>query len=235
MMFCGDAEISDFISKDISTTVVIKSQKSCAVYDETGSSGIMKTLGRSIKDHLTSRWRNGNLRVLIMAAPDASDIDSVVNSTSVIAALLLAVPYAVVGSLSTSFFQGLREEGGFTCREGRVRFGLSDPAALQSVASAAITNCLVTTVTSCLYVLITTMLYYVFRPKVEEKFNLWWPRARFVLLLQVIGIVVGAEAAWFLLQNMLLFYVQYCDTNATFTYCAWIFWPVIVISLLLII
>lgn len=174
------------------------------------------------RTYAKKRWLESNLRSLVYTAPAPEDSDAVVNSTAIIAALLLTLPYSVVGNLTPDFFQNLQST--FSCDENAYNV---------KGASTTLVRCLVSLVIPCLYVLVSTMLYYVFRPKDPSKFIPWWPRTKFVLLFQVLAVIAAAYAAWFLLQNMLAYYTQYCDTNTVFKVCAWIFWPCMIFTLLL--
>lgn len=128
------------------------------------------------------------------------DADAAVNTLGVVAALLLTVPFSLIGSLNNGFWDGLQQAlaacGHTTEFTARIVFDtVYQP--LNALMYFSMGTILLAT------------LYYVLRPTAKEEkerdelFRLWWRRGRIAFLV-MISFVISAVVCAFTVYNVLV-------------------------------
>ena len=187
-----------------------------------------------IKKYFHHRWDISNCKKYLVASPTRDEADGAVNTSALIAALLLTIPYSASGSLNYEYFDWLAEV-----------FPLCEDSQLGMFNNAdevrdSFKKWLIVTMIPSIFVIFTAMLYYLSRPFEEHIFALWWHRGKFVLLAQVFSNVFAAYGVWFLLELFIENYMNSTDDfceglgDKYFYTAACVFWPFMVLSICLI-
>ena len=154
------------------------------------------------------KWRIqvSNLRSLVNSSPGREAADGAVNTTALIAALLLTVPFSVVGNFGYDYFNWLEEQLSL-CEEAITLASLPGGASPSRVRKW-LKNWLITTMIPSIFVIFTCMLYYISRPFDDSKFEHWWHRGKYVVFFQVIGNILSAYGIWFTLELSFHFFMM---------------------------
>lgn len=136
------------------------------------------------------------------------EIDTVVNTLTLVCALILTIPYGVMTAASPDYWDYVES----TLAACPVQ--LYTYAQNYSLFSGAFN----TVVYSNISVLIMAVLYYLLRPKDDDKFRKWWKSARYVVIMMMLGtlcsvtclVIVSAWLfSWYLVPTS-----KYCTYSA---------------------
>lgn len=147
------------------------------------------------------RWKDNQLRDMFVGKEvTCEDIDTVVNTLTLVCALILTIPYGVMTSADHSYWDNIE----LTLSECEsTKFTYEQDFRLFSGGFNTI-------IYSNIAVLIMAVLYYLLRPKDEVKFRKWWKYARYVIMMMMLGTVcsivclVIASAwlfSWYIIPN----------------------------------
>lgn len=147
---------------------------------------------RLTKGNLTKFWKGDSVRV--------QDSDAVVNTMALVAALLLTIPFSLVGSLNTSYWDEVLANLQACPDHLILPF---TPAEAFSFLHALLVNPLCAIVYLAMGSILTAVFYYVLRPGEDLEFREWWSRGRWGLGLIFACTIAGVVCA-FILFNVLV-------------------------------
>lgn len=128
----------------------------------------------NFKDYFYFRLRRSNLCKYYYGSDlSINESDEVVNTFSLVNALILTIPFGIIGSLDNSFWDWLHENN--TDCAGN---SYGDVHKL-------FINFLYATAYSSMISLSLAIFYYILRPKNQKYFNNWWKRAKYVILVML--------------------------------------------------
>ena len=116
---------------------------------------------------------------------DADTADTAVGTFTLVNALLLTIPFSLVGSLGNSYWDWLQEL--FETCPHSAALGNNTFEGIY----VGVFNQLVGTFYACISCLLLASFYYLLRPKAEKDFRLWWPRGRWVFGMLLIGTILS--------------------------------------------
>ncbi len=121
-----------------------------------------------------------------------ADADGAVNTMALVAALLLTVPFSIIGSLTNAFWD-----------THEALISMCPRAALSAHtrhAQVEIALCgLMYTTMACI---IVAAGYSVLRPADEPEFRAWWKRGRFVMLFMFLSVVTAIVCAFTVFNSL---------------------------------
>ena len=132
------------------------------------------------QESLIQRWSDNQLRDMFVGKlVTADDIDTVVNTLTLVCALILTIPYGVMTAADPDYWQSVREVLAACPVQ---KFTYEEDFQLFSGGFN-------TVVYSNICVLIMAVMYYLLRPKDDTKFRKWWKSARYVIIMMMMGTV----------------------------------------------
>ena len=154
-------------------------------------------------------WRIqiSNLRSLVNISPGREASDGAVNTTALIAALLLTVPYSVLGNFNSEYFNWLEDQME-TCDPENLIYKTIPGKSMASTVRQWLKNWSITTMIPSVFVIFTCMLYYISRPFEDRKFEHWWHRGKYIIGFQVFGNILSAYGVWFTLEISFHFFMM---------------------------
>jgi hypothetical protein len=148
--------------------------------------------GEDVPETLYQRIMDNSLKQMFVGSDvEADDVDNVVNTLTLMNALIVTIPYGIMASAGYDYWDWVEAtlaacpETEFTYNQDFKQFS----NAFNSVLYSAIS------------VLLMAMSYYLLRPKATKKFRKWWKYARYVILMMLFGTVTScvsliAVSAW---------------------------------------
>jgi len=137
----------------------------------------------------------------------ADDIDSSVGTIALINALILTIPFALMGSLDHNFWDWMEEI--FTkCPDSLV----AQTYTLEQIYQAVYDQMLVSLYTP-MSTLLLTLFYFFLRPKREAQFARWWPRGRYVISAMLVGTIVSVVGALTIAGTLVTGFWQFSPTS----------------------
>jgi hypothetical protein len=157
------------------------------------------TSTKRCSNYLRNRFlRSGLWKLITGEGLSYEDADTAVNTFTLVAALLLTIPFSLVGNLSVEFWQAYEDE--LAACPGPVDMTFAKEMA------RLVSNILSCVTYACIGAIINAVFYYVLRPKEDDDFSQWWSHGRWgVLVLFILtatavigtmtlyGTIVGAE------------------------------------------
>lgn len=121
----------------------------------------------------------------------AEDIDNVVNTLTLMNALILTIPYGIMASTNFEYWDWVES----------TLAGCPDSEFTYDQDFSQFNNAFHTVVYSAITALLVAMVYYLLRPRKESKFKKWWKHARYVFIIMLGATVVScvglvATSAW---------------------------------------
>lgn len=150
--------------------------------------------------YIINRFKNSNIWRFTHHAVTRKEADIVVNTTSLVAALLLTIPFQVAGNFDYSYWDWL-DQTMSNCNLHSEYTGNNSKEVKKTLKSL-----LYMSVITSVFTLLGTLCYYVFRPfdddteVVELSFGSWFKRGRFFLAMMMISVLISAAACWFILS-----------------------------------
>ena len=153
------------------------------------------------KETLAERLWDNRLRYMFIGKlVTAEEIDTVVNTLTLVCALILTIPYGVMTAANADYWDNIETRLAacpvheFTYEEDFNEFkgGFN------------------TVIYSNISVLIMAVLYYLLRPKEDEEFRRWWKSARYTLIMMMLGTVCSIVClvivsswlfSWYIIPN----------------------------------
>lgn len=142
------------------------------------------------------------------------EADQVVNAFALINALVLTIPFNVLGNFDSSFWDWLYQNNQHC-----------DGNSYQKVVNSLIDE-LYTTAYSAMTALIIALMFYILRPKNELSFKQWYRRAKWAIIVMffatitgIIGMLTnfGSMAGWYASRSGDLCNHQQRNTNSYYT------------------
>jgi hypothetical protein len=121
-----------------------------------------------------------------------ADADGAVNTMALVAALLLTVPFSIIGSLTSDFWDAY---------EALVN---ACPNALLSAHTrhAQVEGALCGVMYTSMACIMVAAGYSVLRPTDEPEFRAWWKRGRFVMLFMFLSVVTAVVCAFTVFNSL---------------------------------
>jgi hypothetical protein len=123
------------------------------------------------------------------------DADTTVNTLTLVAALLLTIPFSLVGTLTVEFWQGLQEELAACPAPQHPGY-----ASKMYHESRDTLSCMTYT---CIGAIIVAVMYYILRPKNDADFGKWWSHGRWGVFV-LCGMTASAVVATMTLYGTLV-------------------------------
>lgn len=152
-------------------------------------------------DTWIGRWKDNQLREMFVGKEVTSeDIDSVVNTLTLVCALILTIPYGVMTSADHSYWDNV-EDILSQCEVKKFTYDQAFKPFSGGFNSIVYSN---------ISVLIMAVLYYLLRPKDDAKFRKWWKYARYILMMMMLGTVCSVVClviasswlfSWYIIPN----------------------------------
>lgn len=188
-----------------------------------------KTDFASFSEYWSYRWQRSNLNKFYLGIGLAKDdVDSAVNALAVVDALILTIPFSLIGSLGSSYWEDYFYKLDLSCQKHG-----------HDAVYIAIISCLYSTAYCSLISLIIAILYYFLRPS-GKYFTQWWMRGRYALLflfLGTVGSIVSMLVVFGMLMGNYVLPPNYCEqmeiNNRRYGVSVGILGVVMIISLLL--
>lgn len=155
------------------------------------------------------RIKDNTLRDMFVGKDITSeDIDTVVNTLTLMNALILTIPYGLMASADHEYWDWVKEtlaacpDTDFTYARAFSTFSASFNAVVFSTIS----------------VLVMAMVYYLLRPKNDAKFQKWWKHARYVVFVMLFGTIVSCVSLIAVSSWLFSWYIvptsEYCTYSA---------------------
>ena len=166
--------------------------------------------------NIEKRWKQSNLKYFIVTGPTREEVDSIMNTLSLLSALLLTIPYSVVVELNHEYFDYI-ESRIETCQSDYWQTYTAEWLLAETKAN------LLLTMIPAIFSLLVTVAYYVLRPsdlpnRSEEldaaNFTQWWQRGKYIPLIIFIAVTISIWGAYLILFHLVNFYV-----NSTSEFC----------------
>lgn len=194
------AEFSEQLEKICETIKVLKEKVDAA---EPGSAGPPKSLWEKL-------CNNSLMDVFIGDDVTNEDVDSIVNTITLMNALVLTIPYGIMSSAGYDYWDWVQDtlkqcpSTKFTFDQDFNQFG----RAFHAVIYSAIT------------ILLVAMAYYLLRPRTVMKFRRWWKAgARYVIFIMLAGTTSSCISMVACTTWMFSWYMM--PTSKLCTYSAW--------------
>lgn len=145
-------------------------------------------------DKVKRKFTHGNLAKFLGTGAQgstlsSSDADSIVNTMALVGALILTIPFGIIGSLNTGFWDALRD----TMSAAKCPPILGDERADFDTIYKNIVQTLCVLVYMAMGSLLMSVVYYTVRPSDDDEFDEWWPKGRwavgFIFACTVSGVV----------------------------------------------
>jgi len=174
-----------------------------AVTEEKGEDAV-----KDEKETLISRWKDNNLyEIFVGKFVTSEDIDNVVNTLTLVNALILTIPYGIMSSTGPDYWDYV-EATLDACPATKFTF------AQNYVVFSNSTNSVVYSTICCL---IMALVYYLLRPKDNDKFRSWWKAARYAICVMMIGTATSVVSLIAISSWMFAWYIVPTSTYCTFT------------------
>jgi hypothetical protein len=162
------------------------------------------------EETLWQRLQDNTLKDMFIGKDITSgDVDNVVNTLTLMNALILTIPYGIMSSAGYDYWDWV-ENTLAAC-----------PKTIYSVPQdfRQFGNAFNSVIYSTISVLLCAMAYYLLRPKADKKFRKWWKFARYVILIMLLGtstscVSLVACSTWMFSWYMI-------PTSKLCTYSAW--------------
>ena len=143
------------------------------------------------REYIFKRMVNSNLCTCwYYDEMDINDSDTIINSVTVVNALLLTIPFQLVGAFNADFWEWEMNNIA-NCNNGTYNqtSGQFNPPELNETG-LSIYLTVSTDVFECAFSssigLVLATIYYTLRPRNQSTFKQWWPRGKFSLILILI-------------------------------------------------
>ena len=161
------------------------------------------------KQTLYERINDNNLRDMFVGKDVVSeDVDSVVATLTLMNALIITIPYGLMGNLSKDFWDWVQTTLD-ACPTTKFKY---------SASFESFKNAFSSVIYSSIACLVMAMLYYLLRPKQVGKFRAWWKTARYVVIFLLCGTVTAVVSLIAISCWMFAWYVipsnEYCDYSS---------------------
>ncbi len=114
---------------------------------------------------------------------EAEDADTAVSTLTLVAALVLTIPFGMIGNFGPDYWSWLSDEHARCVVDGN-----NFPSARHMYNF--VFNLLNTTIYSSISAIIMAMIYYLFRPKQSDVFQKWWFRGRWALVFILVAVAI---------------------------------------------
>ena len=183
-------------------------------------------------------------------APKREETDSLVNSFSLVSALLLTIPFSLFGSYSYEFYDFYKNQLP-NCEHDLFDFNpfVDETANQKWIISNTRMNLLLCAIPSIINLMLLA-IYYICRPCNDEAnaltkelntalFSEWYQHGKYALLIMLICVMMATKGTYILLWDIVNFYLtstdEFCDdfegrTNLYFGVSA-VFWATLLISI----
>ena len=156
------------------------------------------------QNYCKKRWSRSNLRKFYFGLGlDVEEADGTVNTLTLVNALVLTIPYSLIGSLSMSYWDQLRsafdEQCGDTDHSAYNFTYLEIVSRLYGVVFSSVTSMCV----AC--------FYYILRPKDDEIFPKWWKRGKYTIGFIFLGCVASVSSVLIMLSSLVPYYSNSTD------------------------
>lgn len=150
-------------------------------------------------NYLHFRWKISTVRVLYVENQlTTQQADSIVNTITLLNALLLTIPFSIVGSLNNSYWDWL---------EVSINKCTVAPFDWHSVYDK-FQNAIFASVYPTLISLVLAVLYYLLRPEEPTVFRIWWKRSKGVIIITMINTIVSIISILTLLGYLVNYFVN---------------------------
>lgn len=158
---------------------------------------------------LWERIKDNTLRDMFVGKDVTSDdVDNVVNTLTLMNALILTIPYGLMASASHDYWDWV-ETTLEACPDTKFTY---------DQAFTVFSNSFNAVVYSTISVLVMAMAYYLLRPRTDVKFQKWWKNARYVLIIMLIGTITSCVSLIAISAWLFSWYIvptsQYCTYTA---------------------
>ena len=162
-----------------------------------------------VKQTLFQRIADNNLRDMFVGKDVCSeDVDNVVATLTLMNALIITIPYGLMGNLSNSFWDWVQITLA-ACPTTKFKY---------SVSFASFKNAFSSVIYSCIACLVMAMFYYLLRPREVNKFRSWWKTARYVVIFLLGGTVCAVVSLISISAWMFAWYIiptdEYCSYSS---------------------
>lgn len=106
----------------------------------------------------------------------SDEIDSAMETFTIVNAVILEIPFNVIGNMNHAFWDWLEISLG----------GCSDASGIYTQVAAYMQNSMYVVVYSSISGIMIAILYFMLRPTDVAKFAMWWKRGRWVVLLNIL-------------------------------------------------
>jgi len=155
------------------------------------------TQRRSYMDYFRFRYEHSSFVKFIKGkGMSAEDVDTAIGTFTLLNALLLTIPFSMVGSLGFGYWDAL--EAIFAKCPNSKNLGGNT---LETIFRGTYQQ-LCGTIYSSISNLLMACFYYSLRPKSEEDFKAWWPRGMYVVVMLLIGTLLSVVCALTLAGTM---------------------------------
>jgi hypothetical protein len=111
----------------------------------------------------------------------AEDVDNIVNTLTLMNALILTIPYGIMASAGYDYWDWV-EETLAACEV--TEYTYEQNFNIFGTAFYGVVYCTIA-------VLLMAMVYYLLRPRTDKKFRKWWKFARYVILMMLLGTIIS--------------------------------------------
>jgi hypothetical protein len=165
-----------------------------------------------VRETIYQRIVDNNLRdMFIGKLVKAEDIDNIVNTITLLNALVLTIPYGMMTSADHNYWTWV-ETTLNNCKVHKYSYHYN-----KLYFTRAFNSVLYSTI-PCL---VMALLYYLLRPKETKKFRKWWKFARYVVIMMMIGTIAGVVSLIAISQWIFSWYAipddDYCTYSAVAT------------------
>ena len=139
-----------------------------------------------LRDYMVFRWKLSTVRKLYVENHlTASQGDSIVNTITLLNALLLTVPFQIMGNLGNSYWDWL-DVAILNCADTPNYASWNWQQVYDHIQ-----NALFASVYSTLISVVLAVLYYLLRPERPTVFKIWWGRSKWVIVIMMITTIIS--------------------------------------------
>jgi hypothetical protein len=150
--------------------------------DEVGEGTVLDVIEGRARSRFIERLKHNNLAEMFIGRRIGyEEVDSVVNTLTLMDALILTIPYGLMSSADMSYWDNVEEVLNNCYATVGSKFRMQDDFLLFKNSCNAV-------IFSSMASLLMAVVYYLLRPK-GAAFQVWWKRARYVIIMILIGTI----------------------------------------------
>lgn len=143
----------------------------------------------AVKRHFKARYFYSPLRKFFSGEGlSPTDADGAVNTFTLVNALLLTIKFSLIALVGPTYWDWY--ESTFENCPGSADYS-SDPNMIPQNLFNNVYNTLLGGIYCLVITIIVAAMYYILRPTESKVFKLWWPRARWIVMLIFIGTLIS--------------------------------------------